>query len=180
MQVAVLPVAGLDARDLAVALVGDDEVAAVGAEHFALVPGEDRLAPVALDAKVHRRQRRLRPEPDRLAGVVDDQCAVAGAGLAGDLERGDEDVPRGDGLRGRRHGDDRRAQIRAGDEAVRRRGHRGRRLRVRDEPRARRKADRAGQEPAPRESKLRRHGRDSIIPGGDREVGRTYDAKSCA
>ena len=108
VEVGGVAVARADARDLAVAGAHDHAVAlTVAAVDAALPPGEHGRAPVALDAEVRRRPLGQRPEPDRLAAVVDDQRPA----LARPRDGGDQQPARGR-TAGGRHRERGRLQIR--------------------------------------------------------------------
>ena len=110
MQVGLEPVAGREARDLAVRVVDDHVLAArerVLLER--LPPRQHRLALPQRDAEVHRRLRRGRVEPDDLAGGVEDHHPA----LAGARRRREEEVARRRPRRGVRTSIDRRPQVRA-------------------------------------------------------------------
>ena len=90
MEVRGAPGGRVEAGDLAVGLVGDDERALAEALlGGALPPGQDRLVPVCGDAQVRHGVRARAMEPDRLTAVVDDERTV----LLPRVERPEEEEP---------------------------------------------------------------------------------------
>src|SRR3712207_6950469 len=92
---------------LTVGAVGDHVLAAAVRGTDALVPGEHRLAPVALHLEVHRALALHGAEPHRLPAIVDDHRPFLRLALV----RGDEDVAWGGGPRPRDHVDAGRAEV---------------------------------------------------------------------
>ena len=115
VQVAVAAPRGGEAEELAIRRVDDNPLSVCEAMHdLALPPGQHRLPVEESDLEIGRGLADNRPEPDKLAGVVEDHRTA----LARTRGRGDEQEPGRRAVSGLQHRHRRRLQIGTRDELL--------------------------------------------------------------